>query len=149
MESAFQSGVLTIAAAGNDNEPTAKMSPASAPNAITVGAIDKSWKMFRDSNFGPEVDILAPGVDILTTHTGSTTATITKSGTSLAAPYVAGIALYLAALENINSPSELTRRILALGTRDKATDLKSNTVNLVANNGALTIDPRAYNPLLL
>lgn len=97
------------------------------------------------SNFGSEVDILAPGVALLTTFTGSTTATKRASGTSLSCPYVAGMALYLAALENINSPAEITSRILALGTRDKATDLKSNTVNLVANNGALSVSPRAFN----
>lgn len=115
--------------------PASNLWPANSPHALTVGAIDEAWKMASFSNFGPEVDILAPGVQISSTWIGSTTATSTLSGTSQAAPHVAGLALYLAAFENINSPSELIARIKALGTRDKATGLKGDTVNLVAHNG--------------
>lgn len=135
VEAAFRLGILTIAAAGNERHTSEWVTPASAPNAITVGAIDKDWKFWDDSNHGSLVDILAPGADVLTISS-ETTETVRGSGTSLAAPYVAGIALCLSALENFRTVQELTDRIKGLATPGKVGGLRPNTVDLVAYNGA-------------
>lgn len=61
VNSAFSSGVVSVVAAGNDNANAANYSPASAADAITVGAIASSWARSSFSNYGNVLDIFAPG----------------------------------------------------------------------------------------
>ena len=71
VENAYLAGILTVAAAGNNGADASKYSPASAPNAITVGAIAKDNSRPSFSNFGPVVDVFAAGVGILSTYIGN------------------------------------------------------------------------------
>ncbi len=93
------SGVFYSIAAGNDGADACDSSPARAGagtnNGIaTVAATDSSDKETSWSNYGPCVDIWAPGASILSTKKGG--GTTTMSGTSMAAPHVGGGgALYL------------------------------------------------------
>lgn len=135
VESAYSAGILSVIAAGNDGVNAANTSPASAPNAITVAAIDSSWGFAYFSNYGAVVDIAAPGVNVLSSWIGSNTATNTISGTSMSTPHVAGLALYLIALEGLSTPAAVTARIKALGTSGKISSVPSGTVNLIAYNG--------------
>ncbi|EHK44933.1 hypothetical protein TRIATDRAFT_198568 [Trichoderma atroviride IMI 206040] len=134
VESAFDMGILTIVAAGNEGRPARLVSPASAANAFTVGAIDADWHQWEHSNFGPEVNIFAPGVNIESTYISTDMATRKLSGTSMAAPHVAGLALYLCALEKIDNPITLRERILDLGTRGRIHKLRGESPNLIAHN---------------
>ncbi|TRX88340.1 hypothetical protein FHL15_010778 [Xylaria flabelliformis] len=129
------SGVLSVIAAGNDGVDAANTSPASAANALTVAAIDSSWAFASFSNYGAVVDIAAPGVSVLSSWIGSNTATNTISGTSMSTPHVAGLALYLIALEGLSTPAAVTARIKALGTSGKISGIRSGTVNLISYNG--------------
>lgn len=136
IESAFQMGVFTVVAAGNDQKPARDYSPASAPNAFTVGAIDANWHQWEHSNFGPEINIFAPGVEIESTFISTEMATRKMSGTSMAAPHVTGLALYLLALDpRIQTPRMLSEKIQALGTRNRIHNLKGESPNLIAHNG--------------
>ncbi|KAI9157936.1 Alkaline proteinase [Paramyrothecium foliicola] len=124
IDAAYKAGILSVVAAGNGDEqgnplPTSSQSPANAPNAITVGAIDARWNTASFTNYGPEVDIMAPGVQIQSAGTRSSSATQTMSGTSMACPHVAGLALYLQVKENISTPAAVVERIKALGTTGK------------------------------
>jgi subtilisin family serine protease len=84
VEAMFNAGIVPVVAAGNEAQDTANTSPGSAPNAITVGAIDaKDDSRASFSNFGPTVDIYAPGVNVLSVGITSDTATDTLSGTSM------------------------------------------------------------------
>ncbi|HYN85538.1 MAG TPA: S8 family serine peptidase, partial [Pyrinomonadaceae bacterium] len=93
------SGVFYALAASNDGDNACNYSPARAGgntnNGIaTTGATDSSDREASWSNYGPCVDIWAPGVSILSTRRGG--GTTTMSGTSMASPHVAGgAALYL------------------------------------------------------
>jgi subtilisin family serine protease len=95
---AIAHGVTFAVAAGNDNLNACNYSPASTPAAITVGSTTSTDSRSSFSNFGPCLDIFAPGSSITSAWIGSDTATNTISGTSMATPHTAGVAaLYLQA----------------------------------------------------
>ncbi|EFQ31857.1 subtilase [Colletotrichum graminicola] len=140
IEALNTAGIVPVVAAGNENQDAANTSPASAPNAITVGAIDaRNDRKASFSNFGKVVDIFAPGVNILSVGIASNTATNTLSGTSMASPHVAGLAAYLMGLEGLNTVKSLTDRMLQLATASGASVQRNTagTTNLIANNGQL------------
>jgi len=85
-------GVTYVLAAGNDNKNACSYSPASTPNAITVGATERTDARASFSNYGSCVDIFAPGVQITSDSVTSDTAAQVMSGTSMAAPHAAGAA---------------------------------------------------------
>jgi serine protease len=63
---AFDAGTLLVAAAGNDGESTPSY-PAALPSVISVAAIDQSKNQASFSNFGPTIDLAAPGVSVYST----------------------------------------------------------------------------------
>jgi subtilisin family serine protease len=94
-------GVATAVAAGNGNkggrqQDACGYSPARVAEAMTIGATTKTDAKTSWSNYGSCVDFFAPGAGITSAWYTSTTSTNTISGTSMAAPHVAGVAaLYL------------------------------------------------------
>ncbi|KAL7746677.1 hypothetical protein RI367_007956 [Sorochytrium milnesiophthora] len=82
-------GCIFVVAAGNDGKDAMNQSPARMKDVITVGATTRDDQLASFSNFGPKVDILAPGVDVTSLWNDGTTHTI--SGTSMASPHVAGV----------------------------------------------------------
>jgi subtilase family protein len=84
-----ESGVIFVAAAGNEG-PTAEPSyPAAYPQVIAVTAVTKDLRNYRYANRGPHIEFSAPGVDIWTAAPGGSAGF--HSGTSFAAPHVTAV----------------------------------------------------------
>ncbi|KAM0425612.1 hypothetical protein ACHAPT_009144 [Fusarium lateritium] len=137
VENAYRAGVLTVVAAGNENIDARDVSPASSPNAITVAAVDRYNERASWSNYGAVVDVFAAGVDVMSTWIGSNTAAETISGTSMACPHVAGLALYLMAKERLATPADVTKRIKDLATKNVVSNKGNGSPNLLAFNGVV------------
>ena len=112
---AAQQGLVLVAAAGNSGAPGLSY-PAANNNTIAVGATDRSNNLANFSSTGAAVDVVAPGLSILTTQLNNTYTV--KSGTSLAAPHVSG----LAALILSRNPTLNAQQIRTL-IQSTATDL--------------------------
>jgi hypothetical protein len=103
------SGVTYVVIAGNNNGADAcTMSPARVPAAITVGAIDPANDTRATfSNIGTCLDLFAPGVNIVSAGNANDTATSTFSGTSQAAPHVAGVAARHLQTHPLDTPAQV------------------------------------------
>jgi thermitase len=105
---AYQQGCILIAAAGNDNT-SQPFYPAAYDKVIAVSAINQSDQKASFSNFGSYIDLCAPGVSILSTLINGTYAY--GSGTSFAAPFVAGVAALLLSKHPNLTPQEVAETL--------------------------------------
>ncbi|KAF1831622.1 subtilisin-like protease-like protein [Decorospora gaudefroyi] len=128
------SGVIAVVAAGNDMQPASNSSPCRASVALCVGAIQPNDYRSSYSNYGPAVDIWAPGDNIVSTWITSDTATSAQYGTSMATPFVAGLVSYIRGKDGL-SPGPIARaKVLALATPGRVLD-GQGAANLMAYNG--------------
>jgi subtilisin family serine protease len=122
VERMTDAGVTTAVAAGNETADACGSSPAAAPSAITVAASTIGDELAYFSNFGSCVDIIAPGEDITSAWIGSSTATDTISGTSMASPHVAGAAALYLETNPGATPAEVSAGLTGAATPDAIAD---------------------------
>jgi subtilisin family serine protease len=134
-------GLTVVTAAGNDDRDACRFSPASAPRAITVGATWSDDSRVQTSNTGACVDLFAPGGAITSAWHTSDTDVFTITGTSMAAPHVAGAAaLYLAGNPGAE-PAEVAAAIVAGATPGVVSDAGEGSPNLLLDAPAVTAPP--------
>ncbi len=92
---ATAAGLVVVVAAGNSSADACNYSPARAATALTIGATEKSDARASYSNFGGCVDMYAPGSSITSAWISGSSSSRALSGTSMAAPHVAGLAARL------------------------------------------------------
>lgn len=145
IQAATDNNVVMVVAAGNFNMNACWSSPASAPEAITVGAFDdRIDTIAKFSNWGPCVDIFAPGVGIASLAKNETTPFVMYSGTSMASPSVAGMAALL--LDRGVDEGDIRDKLIETATDDvfqrRTLLFKPKTPNKILFNGIDKYDDR-------
>ena len=123
----IEGGTVFVAAAGNESEDSRTSTPARVKQVITVGAMDRDDKGAYFSNFGPGVDLFAPGVDIESdTPTGGTAV---FSGTSMAAPHVTGAVALFFERHPAAPVAQVHDGLVMLATQDTLTGIGEGSPN--------------------
>jgi len=133
---AVDAGIFVAVAAGNEGQDYTNTSPASEPKVFAVGASDVNDKLADFSNYGKNLGVIAPGVDVNSTWNTQGSFNVI-SGTSMATPHVAGLAAYLLGLYGNVKPADLKTTIRKLATPGKIilTASAAGTPNYLAFNG--------------
>ena len=132
------SGVTVTVSAGNYANDACMWSPASEPTVITVAATDSLDQRAFYSNYGKCVDLFAPGSFIYSAATTDDSSYRLMSGTSMAAPHVAGAAALYLQLNPSATPSQVANAITSTATTRAVGMIDRSTPNLLLYAGALS-----------
>ena len=131
IEDAYDAGVVLVAAAGNND--TDVCYPAKYPQVISVGAVSKNfiragypdwgWEPGNASNYGQTLDFVAPGTEIWSTYLND--GTIKASGTSMAAPHIAGLCALILEAQPYLTPAQV-KDVLKITATDIGADGKDD-----------------------
>ncbi|HWL35122.1 MAG TPA: S8 family serine peptidase [Frankiaceae bacterium] len=133
---AYSKGVILVAAAGNDGGSNSIDYPGAYPEVIAVAALESNKARASYSDGGPQLDIAAPGSNVLSTIDNSDSAYGTMSGTSMATPHVAGaIALALGC-----APAGTTRATIVNTLYSTAEDLGAAGRDDLYGHGLARVD---------
>ena len=147
------SGVTCVVSAGNHNIDAKDLSPARVSEAITVASSDANDGRSLDSNFGPFVDLFAPGTGIVSASNvdrngnGILDDTIVSEGTSVAAAHVAGVAARVLQEKPDMTPAAVQGAIKNCATPDKVIDPGAGSPNLLLYSGVRAFAPTIFPPI--
>ncbi len=139
VKAAYEAGILVVAAAGNRGKQKSVEYPAKYPWCIAVGAMTRQNKVASFSSRGQELDLLAPGMNILSTYAGSTYRYL--SGTSMAAPHVTGVAALVWSIHPSPTPHAVALAMKASAERLKGLPWTAQGAGLVRADRAVRAVP--------
>src|SRR3989338_1588224 len=148
LQEAYNHNIVLVAASGNEATDNI-LYPAKYDTVIAVGAVDSDDNLASFSSYGFEQELVAPGVDINSTYLGNVYSIL--SGTSLAAPHVAGVAALIKAFNNSLTNEQIRAKLrndaLDLGTAGKddlygygLVQVRLNTTNYTFTNTSYFYD---------
>jgi thermitase len=127
-------GALLVAAAGNDGDATLNY-PAAYAEVVSVAATDNRDARASFSNANADVEVAAPGVNVLSSYNSSDTSYTTLSGTSMATPHVSGVAAIIFGRNPAQTAAQARAKLDAsvddLGAAGRDTSYGFGRVNLV------------------
>ena len=135
VQRSIAAGVTYVIAAGNSTADACTTSPSRVPEAITVGATDSTDNKAYWSNYGTCLDVFAPGVSITSSWNTSSTALNTISGTSMAAPHVAGSAALFLSNQPGATPAQVATALTGNATPNKIPDPGAGSANKLVYTG--------------
>ena len=135
---AIGAGVTFAVAAGNESTNACNGSPARVAAAVTVGATTSADARSSFSNYGSCLDLFAPGSSITSAWYTGSSATNTISGTSMAAPHVAGAAALHLSANRTASPADVRAAIVSAGTTGLVTGQGTGSPNLLLHTPPLS-----------
>ncbi len=145
VDNAWNAGVVVVAASGNSNGPV--LYPAAYANVIAVGSNNQAGVRSSFSNFGPELDVMAPGEGVFGADclcNGHTGYYATGSGTSFASPHVAGV-VGLMISAGITDKNQIRSRLTSTATDMDVPGFDNNTGWGRINAAAAIAGPYAVN----
>ena len=131
---AYDKGAVVVASAGNTPLPFLSY-PAKLGTTISVGAVNRNRNLAGFSSYGPDLDLVAPGEEVLSTYMLESPNQYTRmSGTSMSSPYVSGAVALLLALNPGLSPQEVRSRLL-----DSCDDLGTPGYDMYYGHGIINV----------
>ncbi len=131
IDSLLSLGIVTVISSGNDGWNGYVTAPGCISSAVTVGATTKDDAVASFSNHAWMVDLMAPGADITApVQSRRTGATGSKSGTSMAAPHVAGAWALLRQAREGASPREILRALACTGETVERADIARQRIDI-------------------
>ncbi len=131
VRNSINSGITYTIAAGNSNVNADNASPARVREALTIGSVDSSDTRASTSNFGMAVDFFAPGVGVTSAWIASDSDTNTISGTSMAAPHVAGVVARFLQSNTSATPLYVTSEVKRNASANRVINPGANSGNAV------------------
>ena len=129
VSNSIKRGVAYVVAAGNSGRDACNYSPSGVSSAITVGATSSTDSRPSWSNYGSCLDLFAPGVSITSSWIGVPTSVATISGTSMAAPHVAGAAALMLGDSPYYSPGDISSKLIEKSTKSVVKNAGSKSPN--------------------
>ncbi|KAF9420704.1 hypothetical protein BGZ76_004058, partial [Entomortierella beljakovae] len=134
----YNANIPLIVAAGNSATTDACTgSPSGAANTYTVAASDDTDSVAYFTSYGTCVEIFGPGVDITSAWIGSSSATNTISGTSMATPHVVGVAALYLSFNSLPTAQSVFDKLTSTATLNKITGNLKGSPNRLVYNGAV------------